>query len=171
MQKSMQEIATTVAESMKNLTQSFVPILEVKDKENQKLKRLLKERANLTNDDEILMTEFKSSGQTTSFARPNEQLGGPYKRQNTGPEPKQFKIPFSSEPKPFKVPFKQSQNSEIDLEAARIEPTDDFALGIKHTPKKKPLSGDESSGSGKPNDQTAEGSKLQGLDDLPPAPE
>ena len=68
----MQEIATTVAESMKNLTQSFVPILEVKDKENQKLKRLLKERANLTNDDEILMTEFKSSGQTTSFARPNE---------------------------------------------------------------------------------------------------
>ena len=34
MQKSIQNIAFTVAESMKNLTQSMVPLLEVKEKEN-----------------------------------------------------------------------------------------------------------------------------------------
>ena len=53
MQKSISNIASTVADSMKHLTQSFLPILEMKDKENQKLKRLLKDRVG--GDDDIML--------------------------------------------------------------------------------------------------------------------
>ena len=55
MQKSIQNIATTVAESMKSLTTSFVPILEMKEKENQKLKRLLRDRSGVETDNGLLM--------------------------------------------------------------------------------------------------------------------
>lgn len=74
MEQSLISLAQKVADSLGNLSQSFVPLLEAKERENQKLKRMLRERIGLK-DDDILLQEIMPS----KLVRCNE-LGASYKR-------------------------------------------------------------------------------------------
>ena len=47
-----------MALSLSNLTNSYVPILESKDKENQKVKKILRERVDIRNDDDLLKVDL-----------------------------------------------------------------------------------------------------------------
>lgn len=74
MQKNISDLASSVANSLSNLASSFGPILESKDKENQKLKRLLRQRSNIKSDNDIIMAEIRGGGGGSNQ---------PYKRQKT----------------------------------------------------------------------------------------
>lgn len=52
-------MAKGAIEGMKRMGEIMVPLLELKEKENRKLKRLFSERYNLENDDDMLMEEIK----------------------------------------------------------------------------------------------------------------
>jgi len=51
MEQTLITLATKVADSLTHLSRSFVPMLEAKERENSKLKRLLRERAGIHDDD------------------------------------------------------------------------------------------------------------------------
>lgn len=81
MEKNLKDMTTSIASSLQELSKSFVPILARQDRENQTLKRLLRDRLDLKDDDEILEAEL---GQRLSRHKPAGNHASsyqPYKRQ------------------------------------------------------------------------------------------
>jgi hypothetical protein len=79
MEQTLIALATKVADSLTHLSKSFVPLLDSKERENQKLKRLLRERTGIKDDDLLLREEIY----------PNQRevkLGAPVKRRKLAAE-------------------------------------------------------------------------------------
>lgn len=53
MAQGFKEISMSMTESLRNFSQSLVPILKAKDSENKKLKRLLSERIAVEGEDDL----------------------------------------------------------------------------------------------------------------------